>query len=186
MRSYVFFSLFIAFILVCSCQKKEETQPIPKVPIQQTNPSSDATSQTKDSQIPKMSDNPMMNPHGNIKKTEKKIEVPDNVKKKWSKAVIVVEDRKNNKKSEHTINIGSELKIAGSRLTLKTGEFIPDFKMTESTITTASAELNNPALRVEINEDNNLIFKGWLYQKFPEVHPFEHEQFSIRLKQVMP
>lgn len=186
MRVFVIFLISIV-LFSFACQKKEEKQPIPQVPIQQSSQNiSNPQEKSSDSQANKMAEGPMMNPHGNIKKTEKKIEVPDSIKKKWTKAVIVVEDRKSNKKTDYTISIGGELKISGSKLLLKTGEFIPDFKMTESTITTASAELNNPALRVEVIEDGKSIFKGWLYLKFPEVHPFEHEQFSIRLKQALP
>ncbi len=168
------FSLLVLFVL--GCQKKEEKQPIPQVPIQQPS----------QAETQKPSEGSMMNPHGTVKRTEKKVEVPESVKKKWTKAVIIIEDKKSGKKSEQTVNIGSEVALGDSKLTLRTAEFLPDFRMTENSITTASAELNNPALRVEITENGKSIFKGWLYSKFPDVHPFEHERYSLRLKQAIP
>lgn len=166
-------SAVLVLALLISCQKKEEKQPIPQVPLQQG----------QGTQMPSVA---MMNPHGTVKKTEKRIEVPEAVKKKWTKAVITIEDKKDNKKTEQTVKIGSEIVLGDSKLTLKTAEFLPDFRMTEDAITTASMELNNPALRVEILENGQSIFKGWLYSKFPDIHPFEHERYSVRLKSVAP
>lgn len=165
----------LVFVFVFSCQKKDEKQPIPQVPIQQAQSDSQKTKEST-----------MTSPHGPIKRTEKKVEVPETVKKKWTKAVIVIEDKKTGKKTEQTVPIGAEVPLKDTKLTLRTGEFLPDFKMTETAITTASLELNNPALRVEILEGGETIFKGWLYLKFPDVHPFEHDKFSVKLKSVAP
>ncbi|NOY65603.1 MAG: DUF2155 domain-containing protein, partial [Nitrospirae bacterium] len=30
-------------------------------------------------------------------------------------------------------------------------------------------------------ENNKEIFNGWLYSKFPDIHPFQHEKFSVTL-----
>ncbi len=176
MRTVLSMVLVLSIVLLVSCQKKEEKQPIPQVPIQQG----------QEGQKGEMPSGAMMNPHGTVKKTEKKIEVPEAVKKKWTKAVIIVEDKRDKKSTEQTVKIGSEITIGDSKLTLRTAEFLPDFRMTETAITTGSMELNNPALRIEILEGGQSIFKGWLYSKFPDVHPFEHERYSVRLKSVAP
>ncbi|MFQ3573166.1 MAG: hypothetical protein SNJ53_00870 [Thermodesulfovibrionales bacterium] len=163
--------LWVAVLLLTSGCK--DTQPIPQVPLQQSG-EKQATSDVQ-----------MMNPHGTTKKTEKTIEVPENVKKRWTKAVIAVEDLQKKTRYEQTVTIGSEFSLKGSNIVVKTKEFIPDFKMTDTVITTASNELNNPALRVEVFEGDKSIFKGWLYLKFPDIHPFEHDRYSIKLIKVM-
>ncbi|MCX8027205.1 MAG: DUF2155 domain-containing protein [Thermodesulfovibrionales bacterium] len=170
---FIVFCILTLFLFISCKDKQQDKPPIPQVPLQQM----------PEKQM--SSDTPMMNPHGNIKKTEKRIELPDSVRMKWTKAVIVVEDLKNKTRYEQTVNIGSEFTLKNSNIVVRTREFIPDFRMTDTTITTASNELNNPALRIEVYEGDKDIFKGWLYMKFPDIHPFEHERYSIKLKNVI-
>lgn len=169
--------VLIVSLTMVSCKKKEE-QPIPTAPAhtQQIIPAVPMG-------IPTM---PSGNPHGDMKpKTEKKIIVPDSVKNKWSKVKIAFEDKKAKKVNEHIIGIGADFAVPNTKFKIVVGEFLPDFRMDGSVITSASAELNNPAVRVEVFEDGKSIFKGWLYSKFPDVHPFEHEQYGILFKEVL-
>jgi hypothetical protein len=164
--------VLIASLTVVSCKNKEE-KPTPPVPPVQTQHG-----------IPAM---PSGAPHGGDmkSKTEKKVVVPDSVKGKWSKVKIAFEDKKAKKSDDHTIAIGSEFTLPNTKLKVAVGEFLPDFRMNESEITSASAELNNPAVRVEVFEDGKSIFKGWLYSKFPSVHPFEHEKYGILFREAL-
>jgi hypothetical protein len=81
------------------------------------------------------------------------------------------------------VNIGSEFKVPNTNLRIVVGEFLPDFRMDDATITSASDMPNNPAVRVEVFENGKSIFKGWLYSKFPTIHPFEHEKYGLTLKE---
>jgi hypothetical protein len=126
--------------------------------------------------------------HGRVtKKVEFQIVVPQEVKEKWMAVVVVVDDKKENKQQEFTVDIGSEFKIPDSKLTVKIGPFLPDFKMSADTITSASAEPNNPSVGIAVLDDGTQLFPatgkwGWLYSKFPTVHSFQHERFSLLLK----
>lgn len=120
-------------------------------------------------------------------KTQFQIVIPPEVKEQWGAVTIVVEDRQENKTQEFVVNIGDEFKIPDSKLTVKVGPFLPDFKMNAETITSASNEPNNPAVGITVMEDGNKIFPstgdiGWLYSKFPTIHSFQHERFSLSLK----
>ncbi len=115
-------------------------------------------------------------------KGQTSVALPDAVKGQWKSVVLVVEDKGSKKKSEYTINLNSDFKVPGSNITLAVGEFIPDFKMDGLTITSNSNEPNNPAVGVKVQEDGNEIFKGWLYSKFPAIHPFEHPKYALTLK----
>lgn len=155
--------------IVVGCKKKEE-QPTPKAPIEQAPIS-----------VPMQ---PSMAPHGTVGlKVEKKILVPDSVKSKWNKVKLAIEEKASKKSSEYIVNIGSEFKVPNTNLRIVVGEFLPDFRMDEATITSASDMPNNPAVRVEVFENGKRIFKGWLYSKFPTIHPFEHEKYSLTLKE---
>ncbi|MBI5409149.1 MAG: DUF2155 domain-containing protein, partial [Nitrospirae bacterium] len=97
-------------------------------------------------------------------------------------------DRKQNKQQELTANIGGEVKIPDSNLIVKVGPFLPDFKMNGAVITSASNDLNNPSVGVAIFENSAQVFPssgkwGWLYARYPEIHPFQHDRFGLKLKE---
>lgn len=123
--------------------------------------------------------------HGGISvpKVEMKIVVPDSVKGKWSGVILIVEDKSAKKKQEIKVNLNSDMKIPNSNLKVAVGDFLPNFKMDGSTITSASNDPGNPAVRVKVYEGDKEIFKGWLYSKFPAIHPFEHPKYGINLKE---
>jgi hypothetical protein len=115
-------------------------------------------------------------------KGETTITIPDSVKDKWKGVVLVIEDKASKKTSELTANLNSDVKIPNSNLTVKVGDFLPEFKMAGLSITSLSNELNNPAVKVVVFEGDKEIFKGWLYSKFPTIHPFEHPKYGLLLK----
>ncbi len=140
-----------------ACKKKEE-QPAPQAPM---GPAGG-----------------IMMPPGEIK-----VIVPESVKGRWDGVRLVIEDKVAKKTSEVTVKLHSEYTIPNSNIKIKVGDFLPDFKMEGLTITSLSNEPNNPAVRVIVYEDNKEIFKGWLYSKFPTIHPFQHDRYGIILKE---
>jgi len=117
-----------------------------------------------------------------VPKGEKTVVVPDAVKGKWKAVVLVVTDKKTNKQQEFTVNLNSDLKIPNTNLKVAVSEFLPDFRMEGLNLTSASNDPNNPAVGVKVSENGKEIFKGWLYSKFPTMHPFEHPSYGITLK----
>ncbi len=108
--------------------------------------------------------------------------VPEAIKGRWKAVRLRVEDKKAGTANEYTVNIGSELPIPNSSVVVKVSQFLPDLKIDGNSFTSASAELLNPSAQVQILEDGKPIFSGWLFQLFPAVHPFQHERFSITLR----
>ena len=167
--------IMLSFIFVTSltsCQKKEE-QPTAKSPVQQGP----------------IIDVPVPAPgHGTpTQRPEFKVVVPPEVNEKWTDVTIAIDDKQENKQTDYVVALGSELKIPDSNLTVKVGPFLPDFKMSGEIITSASNEPNNPAVGIIIFEDGNKVFPpsgevGWLYSKFPTIHSFQHDRFSLVLK----
>lgn len=128
-----------------------------------------------------------MPPHGDAagmaRKVERTVVVPDAVKGKWSKVVLNVVDRGSNKTGEYTVKLKSEFKIPNTDLKIMVGDFLPDFIINDTTLTSASDRPNNPAVKIEVFEGGKSIFKGWLYAKYPTMHPFEHPKYAITLKE---
>jgi hypothetical protein len=121
-------------------------------------------------------------PNALMPKGETTISVPDSVKGKWKAVVLVVEDKATKKSKEYTVDLHSDLKIPDSNLKVEVGDFLPDLKLEGLKITSMSNELINPAVRVKVFEDGKEIFKGWLYQKYPTMHPFTHQKYGLVLK----
>jgi len=57
--------------------------------------------------------------------------------------------------------------------------------MDAGTITSSSNTPNNPAVAIKVFEGDKEIFKGWLYAKFPTIHPFEHPKYGLTMKEAI-
>jgi len=156
-------TILTLFILVLpSCTKKEQPQPPP--PEQQS----------------------MMPAHGDIEmpaSEDMKVIIPDAIKGKWKGVILTVIDKQTANTKDYNIPIGGKVAISGSNIEVQTGDFLPDLKIEGNIYSSDSTQLLNPAIHVEIKEGGKEVFKGWLFQKFPSVHPFKHERFSITLKE---
>jgi len=202
MRRVLAVSMGVALVFslgLTACKKKEQ-QPVPQAPGQMPPSGAMPPAQMPPSgamppgQMPPGGAMPpgQMPPSGamppgqggiSVPKGEMKIVVPDSVKGKWSGVVLIVEDKSTKKKQEFKVNLNSDLKIPNSNLKVAVGDFFPSFKMDGSTITSASNDPGNPAVRVKVYEGEKEIFKGWLYSKFPAIHPFEHPKYGLGLKE---
>ena len=162
-----------------ACQKKEE-----KIEAKSQAPSGPIIDVT----IPGLGKGETGMPGHSGKKIEFSVVVPQEVKDSWASAVFIVEDKQEGKQDEITVKIGNEFDIAGSGLVVKTGPFLPNFKMSAETITSTSSNPDNPAIGVEIYDNGVKVFPtsgqwGWLYVNFPTIHSFEHSRYSLVLKE---
>lgn len=112
--------------------------------------------------------------------------VPDSIRGKWGAVRLVVEDKEGGGRREYTVKLGSELVLPDSNLVLKVSHFLPDLKIQGNTFTSASNELLNPAAHLAVSQDGTEIFNGWLFQLFPNVHPFNHDRYRVTLKDGLP
>ena len=152
----------LTIFILPSCTKKEQPQPPP--PEQQS----------------------MMPAHGDIEmpaSEDMKVIITDAIKGKWKGVILTVIDKQTANTKDYNIPIGGKVAISGSNIEVQTGDFLPDLKIEGNIYSSDSTQLLNPAIHVEIKEGGKELFKGWLFQKFPSVHPFKHERFSITLKE---
>jgi len=124
--------------------------------------------------------------HGDIRMPaaeEMKIMVPEDVKTKWKGVILTVVDNETKAARDYTLQLGGKLAVPGSQIEVQAEEFLPDLKIEGNIYTTATSDLLNPAIHVMVTEGGKEIFKGWLFQKFPTVHPLKHQRFGITLKE---
>jgi hypothetical protein len=194
MKKALAVTLCLALALsIGACKKKETPPPVPQTP-----------GPVVPGQIPpgQMPPGPMMqgpiSPEGQqqmpgtgmmMPKGKTQIVVPNYVKGKWSAAKIIFEDKVAKTKHEYTVKLDSDFVVPNSNIKISVGEFFPDFKMEGLALTSVSNNPNNPALAVKVFENNKQIFPapgrewGWLFEKVPTIHPFQHERYGILLKQ---
>ena len=114
-------------------------------------------------------------------KVERKVVVSKDVQAKWKAVKIAVENKTTKAKKEYTVNIGSQVAIPDTKLVVKVQAFLPDFKMSDKELFSASADPNMPAAQVSVLENGKEIWNNWLFQLQPMIHPFEHQTIGLTL-----
>jgi hypothetical protein len=112
--------------------------------------------------------------------------VPPFVAGKWKAVRIGVIDKTTQSQKIYTIPIGGKLAIPSSTMAVSVETFLPAFIMEGSTMTSASNDLTNPGVKVQIVENGEVIFKGWLFSKFPNTHAFMHPKYGFSLVDFVP
>ena len=125
-------------------------------------------------------------PKGQVARKEAKVVVSDNVKGKWKAVKIAITDKNTKKDTVYTVNIGSELAIPNSDLSIKVENFLPHFTMEGTTLTSQTNEPKNPAAQVRVLQNGNEIFKGWLFTLYPTTHAFQHPKYGFTLVDFVP
>lgn len=114
-------------------------------------------------------------------KAPTRLVVPPEVAKAYSAIRLTWKDSQAAREGTLDVPLGDSASIPGSELEVRADVFLPAFTMAAEQITSNGIELSNPAARVTVLEKGNEIFSGWIFTNFPDVHPFEHPRFSLRL-----
>jgi hypothetical protein len=114
-------------------------------------------------------------------KVDRKVVVPAEVKAKWKAVKLNIEDKTAKSTKEYTVAVGSELAVPNTKMKIKVLAFLPDFRMGEKDITSASDKPNNPAAQVLVTESGKEDQKIWLYSMHPGIHPFAHDRVALTL-----
>jgi hypothetical protein len=117
----------------------------------------------------------------NVPKVERTVVVSKEVTAKWKAVKLAVQNKAAKTTKEYTVNIGSELPIPNTKVTVKVLTFLPDFKMSDKEFYSASDKPNQPAAQVVITENGKEIWSNWLFAMQPGIHPFQHESIGIIL-----
>lgn len=178
------------------CQKKEDTEKAQKEQLTPIRPSMDEPASLGNKQIPSDMEGKFpkemlralqKSGHEGVdspreKKGRVPVSVPPDVHNKWKSVVIEVDDKQTGEQKDYVVDINKGFIIPNSKISISVLTFLPDFSMSSKEITSLSNEPRNPAAKVVVHEDGNKIYEGWLFQKLPTVHPFEHKAYAIKLK----
>ena len=143
--------LLMALVMITGCQKKEESRKV---------------TEGLQTQKPKKAS---------------VIVVPDSVKGKWKAVKIALTDKTASKEAVYSVGIGSRFSIPDTRLSIVVENFLPDFTMNGTVMTSQSNAPRNPAARVRIYEGGQEIFNGWLFSLYPTTHAVQHPRYGFTL-----
>lgn len=107
--------------------------------------------------------------------------VPPDVTAAYSAIQLGWRDAQSGKEGVLDVPIGGRAPLPGSPLEVRADVFLPAFTMSSDAITSSGIAQENPAARIAVLEGEREIFAGWIFTRFPDVHPFQHPRFSLRL-----
>ena len=84
------------------------------------------------------------------------------------------------------VPLGGAAAIPGTDLHVRADVFLPAFTMTAEEITSTGTAPENPAARIAVIQGDKEVFAGWIFKRFPEVHPFQHPRISLALEGGVP
>ncbi len=108
--------------------------------------------------------------------------VPPEVTAAYSAIRLEWRDSETGQTGTVEVPIGGAAPLPGSDLEVRADVFLPSFSMSADEITSTGTGQENPAARIAVAEKGNEIFAGWIFTRFPEVHPFQHARFSLKLE----
>ena len=111
-----------------------------------------------------------------------RLEVPPEVQQAYSGIRVSWKDTSNGKSGVLEVPLGGAAPIPGSSLQVHADVYLPAFTMSSDAITSSGTGEENPAARIQVTEGDKDLFGGWVFNRFPDVHPFKHPRFSIRLE----
>ena len=111
-----------------------------------------------------------------------RLEVPPAVLQAYSGLRLKWKDSSNGQEGTIEVPLGKTAPIPGSDLSVRADAFLPAFAMSAEAITSTGVEEENPAARIAVLQKGQEIFSGWIFTRFPDVHPFEHPRYSLRLE----
>ncbi len=112
-------------------------------------------------------------------KVTQPIELLPEISKVYSGIKIAAVSKKNNKRVEIVVPFNEVVTIGETGLSIATKSYYTDFTINAGGVKNVSMEEKNPGAKVTITEKDKQIFDGWLFQNFPDMHPFEHPEWKI-------
>ena len=115
-----------------------------------------------------------------------RLEVPPEVQQAWSGIKLRWKDLGSGQEGTIDVPLGGAKPLPDPTFVVRGDVFLPAFTMTAGAITSQGVEPQNPAARITVFEKGNEIFGGWIFTRFPDVHPFTHPKYQLRLEGGVP
>jgi hypothetical protein len=125
-------------------------------------------------------------PGGGAESVPTQLVVPPEVAQAWSGIRLGWKDKQSGKEGTVDVPLNEASPLPDPSLVVRADAFLPAFTMGGGAITSQGVEAQNPAARITVFEKGKEIFAGWIFTRFPDVHPFTHPRFQLRLEGGVP
>lgn len=115
-----------------------------------------------------------------------RLEVPPEVAKAWSGVRLAWKDKTSGQTGMLDVPLSEGVPLPDPSLVVRADVFLPAFTMGGGAITSEGVEPQNPAARITVFDKGTEIFAGWIFTRFPDVHPFAHPRYELRLEGGVP
>jgi hypothetical protein len=115
-----------------------------------------------------------------------RLEVPPEVAHAYTGIKISWKDKTEGKEGVIEVPLGGGTPLPDPSLVVRADVFLPAFTMGGGAITSEGVEPQNPAARITVFDKGKEIFAGWIFKRFPDVHPFTHPRFQLHLEGGVP
>ncbi len=109
------------------------------------------------------------------------LDVPPAVSQAFTGIKIAWKDKSDGKEGVIEVPLGGATPLPDPSLVVRGDAYLPAFTMGGGSITSDGIEEKNPAARITVFDKGKEIFGGWIFTRFPEVHPFGHPRFQLTL-----
>ncbi len=111
-----------------------------------------------------------------------RLEVPPEVQQAYSGITLRWKDASDGREGVVEVALGGGTPLPDPSLVVRADVFLPAFSMGGGVLTSDGIEPQNPAARITVFEKGEEIFGGWIFTRFPDVHPFTHPRFKLLLE----
>lgn len=115
-----------------------------------------------------------------------RLEVPPEVAQAYTGIRLRWTDTQGGKDGVIEVPLGGATPLPDPSFVVRADVFLPAFSMAGGVVTSDGVEAQNPAARITVLEKGQEIFGGWIFTRFPDVHPFTHPRYKLLLEGGVP
>jgi len=115
-----------------------------------------------------------------------RLEVPPEVQQAFTGVRLSWKDKSSGKTGVVEVPLNGKAPLPDPTYAVRADVYLPSFTMGGGAITSQGIEEQNPAARITVFQNDKEIFAGWIFNRFPDVHPFENPKYQLHLEGGIP
>lgn len=123
---------------------------------------------------------------GAVPEVPNRLEVPPEVQQAYTGVRLSWKDKTSGQTGVLEAPLGGGAPLPDPTYVVRADVYLPSFTMGGGAITSQGIEEQNPAARITVFQKGKEIFAGWIFNRFPDVHPFENPKYQLRLEGGIP